>query len=268
MPFDYKTTLVIGATSGIGWALAAKMVKNGINVIAVGRRKEKLDDFAKQYGNASKASVDTVVFDITKLEEIPAFTKGVFTKHPDLDCVMINSGIQRRLSWTEPEKVDLDTLESELLVNYRSYMHLTKAFLPYLQKKAPQPTSLVFTTSGLGLIPPSFCPNYGATKAALHHMILVMRLQLKDAKSNVKIIEILPPAVQTELHNVEFGKNGEHMGMPLTDFVDEAWAGLSAEENEQVPVQAVKTTLGFYSWEQERQKIMMKMNEATKRIMH
>lgn len=266
MPFEYKKVLVLGATSGIGWALAAKMVENCVNIIAVGRRKEKLDDFAKQYGNTSKATVDTVVFDLTKLEEIPAFANDVFTKHPDLDCVILNSGIQRRLSWAEPEKVDLDVLESELLINYRSYMHLTKAFLPYLQKKAPQPTSLIFTTSGLALVPPSFCPNYGATKAALHHMILVMRLQLKEAKSNVKIIEILPPAVQTELHNVEFGKKGEHMGMPLKDFVEEAWTGLCADEDEQVPVQAVKTIMGFYSWEQERQKIMMKMNEATKQI--
>ncbi|KAJ9296262.1 hypothetical protein DTO271G3_5403 [Paecilomyces variotii] len=265
MPFEYKKVLVLGATSGIGWALAAKMVENGVNVIAVGRRKEKLDDFAKQHGNTGKATVDTAVFDVTKLEEIPAFANDMITKHPDLDCVVLNSGIQRRLSWVEAEKFDLDTFETEVLTNYRSYIHLTKAFLPYLQKKAPQPTSLIFTTSGLALIPPSFCPNYGATKAALHHMILAMRLQLKEAHSNVKIIEILPPAVQTELHDVEFGEKGRQMGMPLNDFVEEAWAGLSADENEQIPVQAVKTFMGFYSWEQERQQIMVKMNEAMKK---
>ncbi|KAJ5982621.1 hypothetical protein N7451_012721 [Penicillium sp. IBT 35674x] len=97
-------------------------------------------------------------------------------------------------------------------------------------------------------------------------MILAMRFQLKRAESNVKIIEILPPAVQTELHDVDIGEKGRHMGMPLKDFTEEAWEGLSGYENEQVPVQAVKTVTGFNSWEQERQKTMMKMNEAIMQI--
>ena len=42
MPFEYKKVLMLGATSGIGWALAAKMVENGVSVIAVGRRQESV----------------------------------------------------------------------------------------------------------------------------------------------------------------------------------------------------------------------------------
>ncbi|KAI7372657.1 short-chain dehydrogenase/ reductase-like protein, partial [Hortaea werneckii] len=239
MPFEYKKVLMLGATSGIGWALAAKMVEIGVSVTAVGRRQEKLDEFAKQYGSG-KATVDTAAFDITNLKEIPNFAKEIFTKHPDLDCVFLNSGVQRHLDWTKPENVDLDTMEQEMLTNYTSYMHLTKAFLPYLQKQAPKPTSLVFTTSGLALVPIIYCPNYCASKAALHHMILAMRQQMKQIDSNVKIIEVYPPAVQTELHDdkhqPEFQGKGRSLGMPLDEFTEEAWAGLSADDNEQVPV--------------------------------
>ena len=73
-------------------------------------------------------------------------------------------------------------------------------------------------------------------------MILAMREQLREANSNVKIIELLPPAVQTELHDFEFGEKGKDIGMPLKDFTEEAFEGLCKEgkENEQVPVQAVK----------------------------
>ncbi|KAI6846021.1 short-chain dehydrogenase/ reductase-like protein [Hortaea werneckii] len=268
MPFEYKKVLMLGATSGIGWALAAKMVENGVNVIAVGRRQEKLDEFAKQYGSG-KATVDTAAFDITNLKEIPNFAKEIFTKHPELDCVFLNSGVQRHLDWTKPENVDLDTMEQEMLTNYTSYMHLTKAFLPYLQRQAPKPTSLVFTTSGLALVPIIYCPNYCASKAALHHMILAMRQQMKQIDSNVKMIEVYPPAVQTELHDdkhqPEFQGKGRSLGMPLDEFTEEAWAGLSADDNEQVPVQAVKTFMGFNGWEKERQGTMMKMMEMMKK---
>lgn len=200
MSIAYKKVLFIGATSGIGKALAERFLETGTSVIAIGRRQENLDKFAKEHSNNnSKATLDTAVFDITKIKEIPQFAADMFKKFPDIDSVFLNSGIQRSLDWTKPEAVDLETHELEFLTNYTSYMHLTKAFLPYLQKQAPKETSLIYTTSGLALVPILTCPNYCATKAALHHMIIAMREQLKGAGSNVRIIEVLPPAVQTEL---------------------------------------------------------------------
>lgn len=96
-------------------------------------------------------------------------------------------------------------------------------------------------------------------------MILAMREQLRDAKSNVKIIEVFPPAVQSELHDHEFGEKGKQIGMPLKDFTEEAFEGLCGTENEQVPVQAVKDMMGFNGWEQERQKTFLKMYDALPR---
>ena len=142
-------------------------METGTSVVAVGRRKEKLEEFAQEYGTRGEATVDTAAFDITDLKAIPEFASDMFGKHADLDCVMLNSGIQRAVNWAEPEKVDLDTIETEVLTNYTSYMHLTKAFLPHLQKQAPKETGLIFTTSGLALIPMLACPNYCATKGKL-----------------------------------------------------------------------------------------------------
>lgn len=167
MQLQHQKVLIFGATSGIGWALASKFVETGTSVIVIGRRKEKLDDFAKQHESTNpNATVDTAVFDITDLKAIPGFASSMFKKHTDIDCVFLNSGMQRKIDWTDPENVDLETLDLEVLTNYTSYMHLSKAFLPYLQKQAPKPTSLIFTTSGLALIPILHCPNYCATKVS------------------------------------------------------------------------------------------------------
>ena len=70
MSFKYKRTLVIGATSGIGEALASRLVREGSKVIVVGRRQERLDSFVKSHG-ADKASA--VSFDVTQMEKIPEF---------------------------------------------------------------------------------------------------------------------------------------------------------------------------------------------------
>ncbi len=71
MSFQYKKVLVLGATSGIGEALAAKFVQEGAKVIVTGRRKENLDAFVQQHGEQATA----VQFDITQLDQIPSFAQ-------------------------------------------------------------------------------------------------------------------------------------------------------------------------------------------------
>lgn len=76
MPFQYKRVLIIGATSGIGKALASRIVQEGSSVIVVGRRKENLEAFVHEHG---KDKASAVPFDITELDKIPNFvTKSVF----------------------------------------------------------------------------------------------------------------------------------------------------------------------------------------------
>lgn len=70
MPFLYKRVLVIGATSGIGEALASRFVEEGTKVIVVGRRKEKLEDFVHKHG---KDRATAIPFDITEMDKIPNF---------------------------------------------------------------------------------------------------------------------------------------------------------------------------------------------------
>lgn len=267
MQLPYNKVLVLGATSGLGWALAAMFVETETSVVVVGRRQEKLDAFKKEF-SGGKATVDTAAFDITDLAGIPKFAADVMKKHPDLDCVFLNSGMQRAVNWAEPEKVDLDAVDLEVKTNYTSFLHLTKAFLPYLQKQAPKKTAMIYTTSGLAMVPILYCPVYCSTKAALHHMILAMREQLRDSGSNVRIIELFPPAVQTELHDYEFGDKGKDIGMPLKDFTNEAFEGLckDGKEGEQVAVEMAKHA--FDSWEQQRQKQMLGMMEAMKKQSH
>lgn len=124
--------------------------------------------------------------------------------------IIFNSGIQRGLDFSKPDKIDLDKIQMEYTTNYLSIVHMVKYFLPHLfanthtdnsdnpneQNKTAKNTAMVFVTSGIALLPMVRCGNYGATKAGLHHLVYTMREQLAD--TNVKVVELLPPAVQSE----------------------------------------------------------------------
>jgi short-subunit dehydrogenase involved in D-alanine esterification of teichoic acids len=193
-----------------------------------------------------------VQFDITDLNGIPAFATTITTAHLDLDCVFFNSGIQRGFDLAKPETVDMDVISEEFTTNYLSHVALTKAFLPFFQAKNAQ-SSLVYTGSALALVPSTKCPNYCASKAALHHFVLCLRRQLQG--SQIKVVEILPPAVQTELHDEKHQpdiKNGRLIGMPLDEFTDEAYRGLIGGVD-QIPVGISKMI--FDAFETKRQEI-------------
>jgi short-subunit dehydrogenase involved in D-alanine esterification of teichoic acids len=260
MSLKYNKILLVGATSGIGLAYAEKIIQDGKKLIIVGRRKENLDAFVEKHG---KDKVEAIVFDITALDKIPAFAADVTSRHPDLDCVLLNSGIQRGFDFTKPETVDLSVLGLEFTTNYLAYVHLTHAFLPHLQKQKNE-TSLIYTSSGLALVPLVARLNYSASKAALHHFILCLREQLKEGPGNVKVIEIFPPAVQTELHDEKHQpdiKNGRSMGMPLEEFTEDSWAKL-VKGDEQVPVGFVEGA--FKKFEEARQEAFHGLQKMVK----
>jgi NADP-dependent 3-hydroxy acid dehydrogenase YdfG len=73
MSFNYKRVLLVGATSGIGAAMADKLILEGAKVIAVGRRQERLDAFVQKHG-PEKAS--GARFDVNDRAGMNAFVEG------------------------------------------------------------------------------------------------------------------------------------------------------------------------------------------------
>ncbi|EXJ59037.1 hypothetical protein A1O7_06468 [Cladophialophora yegresii CBS 114405] len=220
MTFAYKRVLLVGATAGIGAAIGDRLVREGAKVIAVGRRQERLDTFVERHG---KDKASALRFDISERGNIDQFVQNVTNTYPDLDCVFLNAGVQRPFDLAKPEMVDLAAFHSEIEVNFSSFVDLTMKFLPFLQNKDTE-TSLIFTGSNLAIVPAAMLPAYSASKAALNVFVLCLREQLKS--SLVKVIELSPPPVQTELHDYMGADKGRKLGMPVDRFCDAAFDGL------------------------------------------
>ncbi|RWA03123.1 hypothetical protein EKO27_g11983, partial [Xylaria grammica] len=86
------------------------------------------------------------------------------------------------------------------------------------------------------------------TKAALHALMWSLRAQLRahEGSRHVKVVEVVPPAVQTELHELQDDLRGTefaNMGITITEFMHDCWAGLEAGD-EEILVGPVKANFG------------------------
>ncbi|KAI8211651.1 putative oxidoreductase DltE [Colletotrichum sp. SAR 10_76] len=246
MPFPSKVALVTGASSGIGAALTARLIANGTFVIAVARRKDRLQTLLDAHGPEKVAAEP---YDMTDLEGMPEWVNKL--------------SIQRSIDFTSPTSISLPNITSELTTNYLAPLHLITHFLPHLQSVAPTQKHVVLVSSGLALVPIPRCPNYCATKSALHSLAWTLRTQLAahDASSHVRVIEVVPPAVQTELHSVQpdlVAAGQANFGMPLEEFTEETWTALEEGKEDEIIVGPAKN---FAHVETDRKKMFDRMAE-------
>jgi short-subunit dehydrogenase len=137
---------------------------------------------------------------------------------------MLNAATQSQPNFRKPETVDLAAFHREITTNFSSQVSLVHAILPYLLSRS-SPTDLIFTGSPISLVPAFSMPGYSASKAALDAFIMCLREQLRE--TNVQVQHISPGPVRTELHDAAMGKTeGQAFGMPMEEFVKDAWAGL------------------------------------------
>ncbi|MCJ1472943.1 hypothetical protein MMC13_001592 [Lambiella insularis] len=139
MAFPYQHILMVGATSGIGKAMADRLLEGGPRSRRLGEERTGWREFVSRYG---KSKAVPVSFDIANTEQIPSFAAEVMRMSPDINCIYLNVGIQHRYDFSQPETVDLAKSNSELNINFTSFVALTHAFLPFLTGRETE-TSLV-----------------------------------------------------------------------------------------------------------------------------
>lgn len=228
MRINGNTIFIPGATSGIGLALALRLHEAGNTVIIGGRRTELLEQIATEHPD-----IDTVRIDITDESSIVHATGEVITRHPDLNVLVPMAGIMRSEDWSSPSEA-LATAEATVTTNVLGPLRLIAAFLEHL---VAQPEATIVTvSSGLAFVPLRVTPTYNATKAAIHMFSETLRLQL--AGSGVQVVELVPPAVQTDLMP---GHADDPSAMPLEEYIDEVMELLETQpEATEILVERVK----------------------------
>lgn len=199
MPDDllnFKCAVITGGGGGIGRALAEWLLKEGKKVIIVGRTESKLATASGEMKQSSHSDVPYYVLDTGKVADITGFVERVIQDHPDVDCLINNAGIQRPFNVLQD--FDLTKADQEIDINIRGPLHLALRLLPHLLKN-PSGAVIVNVGSVLGYNPFSIInPVYNGTKAWVHFWSMNLRTQLAGTK--VRVVEIVPPTVATDLH--------------------------------------------------------------------
>lgn len=226
MQMTGNTIFITGGGSGIGRGLAEALHKLGNQVIISGRRKDKLDEVT-----TANAGMESIVLDVESVESIAAVAKELLAKFPKLNVVINNSGIWK----TEDASTVIDDagVESVIRTNLLGPLRVTSAFVEHL--KAQPAAAVAYVTSGLAFTPLASAATYNATKAAIHSYVLSLRYLL--AKTSVKVIEIAPPYVQTELGGE--AQKTDPRAMPLDEYIAET-IKLLGEGADEVLVERVK----------------------------
>lgn len=196
---DFTCALITGGAGGIGRALAEHFLSKGKKVILAGRTEANLRQTSQDLGG-----IPFYVLDTSETTEIPAFVAKITKDHPDLDCLVNNAGVQRPLDVNKMSSEEfLEKADQELRTNISGPMHLALTLLPHLKARCAGGAGAVIVnvSSVLGINPFSIInPVYNGSKAWLHFWTMNLRSQLAKDRTDVRVVEILPPSVGTDLH--------------------------------------------------------------------
>jgi uncharacterized oxidoreductase len=207
MQTTQNTILITGGSTGIGLAMAEAFIKTGNDVLICGRRESKLLEAKQKF-----PQLHTRVCDIAKKSEREALYQWATSEFPEINMLFNNAGIQKEIDFVTGA-AGLNEDESEIEINLNASIHLSALFIPhFLQQK--KECAIVNITSGLAFIPLKIVPVYCATKAGLHTFSISLRSQL--AKTNVRVFEIAPPIVKTELHREAKARKQSQRGIPAS----------------------------------------------------
>jgi len=217
MKLTGNTIFITGGGSGIGRALAEALHKRGNKVIVGGRRRANLEEVV-----AANPGMDAVEIDMTDPVSIDQTARQLIARHPALNVLINNAGIM------QPDdaagRIDDGLLVSTITTNLVGPIRLTSALIEHL--KTRDDAVVAYTSSVLAFVPLALTAVYSATKAAVHSYVMSQRFTLRE--HNVRVLEIAPPWVRTDLMN----SREAEQAMPLDVFIDQTMAVLGSDVDE------------------------------------
>jgi 3-hydroxy acid dehydrogenase/malonic semialdehyde reductase len=190
-----RIALVTGATSGFGRAIARRFVRDGLRVIATGRRQARLDALRSELGE----SLLPFPLDVTDSARVAALPGGLPDGWRDVDVLVNNAGLA--LGLDPAQEARLDHWDRMVATNVTGLIHVTRAILPGMVKR--RRGLIVNLGSVAGEYPYPGGHVYGATKAFVMQFSLNLRADLVG--TGVRVTDLEPGLVGgTEFSRVRF----------------------------------------------------------------
>lgn len=224
MDITGNTILITGGATGIGLCLAQAFLENDNTVLVCGRREEKLKE-----AKARLPLLEVMRADVSSESERESLAKWAIGH--GVNILVNNAGMQRQINFMRGVQA-LTEGDNEVRCNLEGPVYLSARLIPHLAER--KNAAIVNVSSGLGFVPIAVMPVYCATKAALHSFSVSLRHQL--AKSGIRVFEIIPPTVNTDLDRGARAQRGQaDRGIPPEDVAAAVLQAMKADTYE-VPV--------------------------------
>lgn len=211
-----RVVLVTGASSGFGWEIAKQFAKNGDMVIAVGRRKDRLEALKKEL---PEADIFSLVLDVTSKEDVFKAIENLPKKYQGIDILINNAGLA--LGLEKAPDASLDDWEVMIDTNIKGLIYITKAIVGGMRER--KRGYILNLGSIAGNWPYEGSNVYGSTKAFVKQFSLNLRTDLKG--TNIRVTNIEPGFAKTEFSLVRFKGDQEK-----ADSIYEGMKALEAED--------------------------------------
>ncbi|MCH9844794.1 MAG: SDR family NAD(P)-dependent oxidoreductase [Alphaproteobacteria bacterium] len=205
MLFTGKKIWIIGASSGIGMALAHQLAKQGVSLALSARRESQLNALLQELSADNQQKHIICPLDVAQADKIAHTTNTIITHFETLDSVIFLPAIY---STDEAERKSLAHINQAIDINLRSVFYVLDAVLPQFEQQKSGQFILCSSVAGYKGLPNG--QPYCATKAALLNLAETLKIDLEPKNIDVKVIT--PGFVKTELTD----KNNFKMPMLIT----------------------------------------------------
>ena len=190
-----KIAFITGATSGIGRATALLLAQHHFDIIATGRRTERLQELEAQITNVR---VKTLAFDVRDKAAVKAAIAGLPDDWKNIDVLLNNAGNAHGLS--PIQNGDEQDWEMMLDINVKGLLYVSKEIMPLMINRKKGHIINIGSIAGKEVYAKGNV--YCASKFAVDAISQGMRIDLN--KEGIKVSEINPGLVQTEFSEVRF----------------------------------------------------------------
>lgn len=193
--------LVTGATAGLGRAIVERFIDEGIRVIGLGRRQDRLQELTERFGTDR---FHGWAADINDRQAVFAGLKALPASFADIGILVNNAGLAVGV---EPaQSASLDNWDIMIETNCRALVVMTHAILPGMIERGRG--HIVNMGSTAGSVAYEGGNVYGATKAFVHQFSLNLRADLYGTP--VRVTSIEPGLIGgTEFSNVRLGDDSK-----------------------------------------------------------
>lgn len=203
MKLRNKKVLLLGATGGIGAAVARELIAQGAQLILVARSESKVNALLHELGDARVAVIDRYLIDFADAQQLDQL-QAIARQQPDIDMIVHALGVN---SFESYNQISHEKLNNLFNVNLFSLMHVCQQLLPNLVQHKGKLVVVGSTFGSIGF--PGFS-TYCASKFGLRGYVQSLRREL--AGSGVDILYIAPRATNTELNDARIVALNQQLG--------------------------------------------------------